>query len=72
VIACLCHGVSEHMIHAIIARGARTVSDIKQACGAGGDCGSCRSVLAALVAQAEGPPCGDANESRYARGGSQR
>jgi bacterioferritin-associated ferredoxin len=72
MIACLCYGVSDAAIRAIIARGARTVSEIRQACGAGGDCGSCCSMLATLVAQAERPPLLDAVESRYARAGDGR
>jgi bacterioferritin-associated ferredoxin len=72
VIACLCLGVPDSAVRALIARGARTVSEIRQACGAGGDCGSCCSMLAALVAQAEQPPFPDADESGYARAGDRR
>jgi len=72
MIACLCHGVSDTAIRALIARGARTVSEIRQACGAGGDCGSCRSMLAALVAEAERPPFLDTAESTFARAGDGR
>ena len=73
MITCLCRGVSDSAIRAIIAGGARTVSEIRRACGAGGDCGSCCSMLAALVAQAKRPPCPtELIESGYARAGDGR
>jgi len=56
MIACLCRGVSDHTIRALIARGARSVSAIHEACGAGGDCGACCAMLAALVDQARPGP----------------
>jgi len=55
MIACLCRGVSDSEVRSAIARGARTVSDIRRACGAGDDCGSCCVTLAAMVRQARAP-----------------
>jgi bacterioferritin-associated ferredoxin len=49
VILCLCRGVSDHAVDAVISAGARTVEDIERACGAGGDCGACGQALACLV-----------------------
>lgn len=73
MIACLCRGVSDTAVRAIIAQGARTVSEIRRACGAGGDCGSCCSMLASLVAQAKRPPYPDTVKSvEYARAGDGR
>jgi len=72
VIACVCRGISDNAVRAIIARGARTVSDINRACGAGGDCGSCCAMLAALVAQAEPAAFLEVVESGYARAGDGR
>ena len=72
MIACVCRGVSEHVVHAAIARGARTVSDIRRACGAGDDCGACCPTLLAMVRQAQRPPFLDGAESRYALTGDQR
>ena len=52
MITCLCRGVSDATIRALIARGARSVGDIHRACGAGGDCGACGVLLADMVEQA--------------------
>lgn len=49
---CLCRGVSERAIRAVIVAGAATVDEIAEACGAGVDCRACGSVLAKLVAEA--------------------
>jgi bacterioferritin-associated ferredoxin len=53
MVVCACQGVNEYAVHAAIADGAASVSDIRRACGAGGDCGACHSMLAELVD--EGP-----------------
>ena len=52
MITCLCRGVSDEVIRAVIARGAGSVAEIHKACGAGGDCGACGVLLAGLVEQA--------------------
>ena len=52
MITCLCRGVSDEAIRAVIARGARSVAEIHKACGAGGDCGACGVLLAGMVEQA--------------------
>lgn len=49
MIVCLCRGVSDRTIYAAIARGAFTVDDIAEACGAGTDCGACCAMLDELV-----------------------
>jgi bacterioferritin-associated ferredoxin len=49
MIVCLCRGVSDRTVHALVAAGARTHDDVKKACGAGGDCGKCRTMLAELI-----------------------
>jgi bacterioferritin-associated ferredoxin len=66
MIACLCRGLSESAILAIIARGASTVAKIRAACGAGGDCGACCPMLAALVDQARRSRYGGGTASSYA------
>ena len=52
MITCLCRGVSDATVRTLIARGARSVADIRRACGAGGDCGACGVLLADMVEQA--------------------
>jgi len=49
MILCLCRGVSDHTVHAVISAGAHSVEAIERACGAGGDCGACGEVLECLV-----------------------
>ena len=66
MIACLCRGVSDTAVRAAIARGARTVSAIRRACGAGDDCGSCCVTLAAMVRQTARPSFRDGVTSQYA------
>jgi bacterioferritin-associated ferredoxin len=49
MIVCLCHGLNERAINAVIHEGAECVDDVTEACGAGGKCGSCRSAIASLI-----------------------
>jgi bacterioferritin-associated ferredoxin len=49
MIVCLCRGVNERAINAVIRDGAECVDDVAEACGAGGKCGQCRSVIADLI-----------------------
>ncbi len=41
MIVCLCHGVRDRDIDAVIGDGAETVEDIGDQCGAGTGCGAC-------------------------------
>lgn len=41
MIICLCHGVRDRDIDAVIGDGAETVEEIGQECGAGTGCGTC-------------------------------
>jgi bacterioferritin-associated ferredoxin len=61
MILCLCHGVSDRTVTAVIAAGARTVDQVERACGAGGDCGACRDLLEALVERSRERHYSDAN-----------
>lgn len=42
---CLCRGVSDRKVRHAIARGARSVEEIGEACGAGTRCGGCWPML---------------------------
>ena len=53
MIVCLCRGVSERDIRQVVGAGANTAEAIAAACGAGGDCGACRLMLADLVVEGE-------------------
>ncbi len=49
MVVCLCRGLSDGTIEAVIASGASSVDDLAKACGAGVDCRACCPLLAALV-----------------------
>jgi bacterioferritin-associated ferredoxin len=49
MIVCLCRGVNDRTIRSVIERGAETVDDVTDACGAGGGCGQCRNAVACLI-----------------------
>ncbi len=53
MIVCLCRGVSEHTIRALIDAGVDTVEDLGTVCGAGTDCGGCRRSLRAMIEEAQ-------------------
>jgi bacterioferritin-associated ferredoxin len=46
---CICRVVTQSRIHAVIAAGANTVDEVTNACGAGGDCGSCRDEIQSMI-----------------------
>ena len=47
---CLCMGVTSHVVHEVVANGAKTSKQVAEACGAGGDCGRCRRTVRAIIA----------------------
>jgi bacterioferritin-associated ferredoxin len=51
MIICLCEGVSEREVNQAIKEGARSIRDIRRACGAGGGCGGCHDQLLELLEQ---------------------
>lgn len=50
---CLCHGVSDKKIRALIQSGAGDVKTIRAACNAGGDCGKCIFDLKKMISECE-------------------
>jgi bacterioferritin-associated ferredoxin len=52
VILCLCRGVSDHTVLSLLAGGVDGLDGIRQRCGAGEDCGTCRDLLEALIERA--------------------
>jgi bacterioferritin-associated ferredoxin len=50
MILCLCRGVSERDVVEAVERGATTLAEIRRACGAGTDCGSCLADIKAQIA----------------------
>ncbi|MFN8549361.1 MAG: (2Fe-2S)-binding protein [Candidatus Eisenbacteria bacterium] len=49
MLICLCKAVSDSRVRSLIREGARTLSDVARATGAGTDCGACRETIAALL-----------------------
>ena len=49
MIVCVCRTVSDKKILNVIQDGARTVDQVTQCCGAGGDCGSCRRMIGEMI-----------------------
>jgi bacterioferritin-associated ferredoxin len=49
VLVCHCHEVCDRALRKCIRDGARTLSEIGAACGAGTSCGGCRPALQELV-----------------------
>ena len=50
MIVCLCRGVPEDAVGAVIARGASSLDDIVTACDAGSDCGACHEHMLGMLA----------------------
>ncbi|RMH39697.1 MAG: (2Fe-2S)-binding protein [Deltaproteobacteria bacterium] len=59
MIVCLCKVVTDRAIERAVEAGARSVDDVARACGAGTGCGSCRPVVAEVVARACARQCDD-------------
>jgi len=50
VIVCHCHRVSDRHIRSAVADGARDLTSVSRACGAGSSCGGCRPEVAQVIA----------------------
>jgi bacterioferritin-associated ferredoxin len=53
---CLCHVTTDSEVRRVIDRGARTVDEVGDACGAGTGCGACRSQIHDML-EAAGREC---------------
>jgi bacterioferritin-associated ferredoxin len=49
MIVCVCKGVTDRHLEALVAAGAQTTEQVEKLCGAGGDCGACRSEVERIV-----------------------
>jgi bacterioferritin-associated ferredoxin len=49
MIVCICRGISDRHLEALVAAGAQSTEQVEQLCGAGGDCGACRSEVERIV-----------------------
>src|SRR5438045_1418318 len=50
MIICLCKGISDKHVRDSIGRGASSVADVGDDCGAGTGCGSCHSMIEIMLA----------------------
>jgi bacterioferritin-associated ferredoxin len=55
VYVCICHAVPDSVVRSCIARGARTVEEVGDACDAGTGCGSCHDHIDVFLAAANAP-----------------
>ena len=69
MIVCLCRGVSDRTVHALIAAGAETRDEVRRACGAGTDCGKCCAMLAQLLEDSRGAHSRGMSMSPYVSAG---
>jgi bacterioferritin-associated ferredoxin len=49
MLVCHCHAVSDQTIRRCVDAGAQSGNEIREACGAGASCGSCRPVIDQLI-----------------------
>ena len=59
MILCVCQSVTDREVEAAIRNGARSLSDVSRACGAGTDCGCCQGVLEQRLEKSCGNGCAD-------------
>jgi bacterioferritin-associated ferredoxin len=52
MIVCVCAGVSERQLEAVVAGGATTLKEVGRRCGAGTGCGACRSLVRDVLRRA--------------------
>ena len=55
MIVCCCYGVSDRTIRKLVEEGAETLHEVQEACGAGGDCGSCKRQVCDLIESEKKP-----------------
>jgi bacterioferritin-associated ferredoxin len=49
MLVCHCHAVNDATIRQCVSAGARSPSEIREACGAGSGCGGCRPAIDRLI-----------------------
>jgi len=69
MIVCVCRGVSDRTVRAVIAGGAQTRDEVQKACGAGTNCGKCRAMLSEFLDDTPRKAYGGTTVSPYLAGG---
>jgi bacterioferritin-associated ferredoxin len=59
MVLCVCQSVTDREVEAAIRGGARSLSDVSRACGAGNDCGCCLELIERHLDQACSGSCAD-------------
>lgn len=54
MIVCHCFAVNDRRITELVGSGAASVADVRAACGASSDCGSCANTIRSLVSERAG------------------
>lgn len=54
MIVCHCFVVNDRRISELVGSGAASVADVRAACGASSDCGSCANTIRSMVQQGRG------------------
>jgi bacterioferritin-associated ferredoxin len=49
MLVCHCHAINDRTIRRCVDNGARSEDEVRQACGAGSSCGSCRPAIDRLI-----------------------
>ncbi|MGB5283143.1 MAG: (2Fe-2S)-binding protein [Polyangiales bacterium] len=49
MLVCHCHAVNDRMIRQCVNDGARSEHEVREACGAGSSCGSCKPAIDRLI-----------------------
>lgn len=55
MLVCICKAVSDRRIREEVRRGAKSLTQIRQACNAGTDCGSCTRQIRQIISSCAGP-----------------
>ncbi len=72
MIVCVCRGVSDRTVRALIAAGAQTRDEVRKACGASTECGKCCAMLAELLEDGRGTHYRGMSVSPYVPAGGLR
>lgn len=63
MLVCLCRGVCDGKVRAVIHAGAKSCTEVGAACGAGTDCGACRPMIRKMVAEKKAARLGAASSA---------
>ena len=65
MVLCICQSVTDREVDAAIQKGARSLTDVSRACGAGTDCGCCQGAIEQRLEQVCSGSCADCPRQRH-------